>query len=186
MRNLYLDVDGVMADLVGATLVEYNLRTWVFQLPDEQVTIDKITQYSLAACGLDMRLVQLVWDAHGFAKKLKPLSPTLKQDIAELREKYNVFAVTQSRKSWHADRIDWLAEHAGIEESDVIIMHKKHLLGPGTLVDDCAGNVDAFIVNDSYDDTQYRGLIFNQPWNCRVDSLIPGRRDRISSLGELL
>jgi 5'(3')-deoxyribonucleotidase len=178
MQNLYLNVDGVMADLIGATLKEYNV------IRKTSYTKDQIVNYSLAVCGLDIQLVNAIWGTRGFAWRLKPLSSTLRQDIAELRKRYNVFAVTQPCKSWYVDRIYWLANHAGIEESDVIIMHNKHLLAPGVLVDDCVENVDAFIANDSYDDTQYRGLVFSQPWN-RVDALISGRRDRIYSLREL-
>lgn len=138
-----LDVDGVFADfsgkyvetiaaLFGRSRIEgrgpvdrWEIHHWAELTREEQRVVD-----------------ELVSSCEGWCRSIQPL-PGAVEAMARLREEAECIVVTAawSGPFWHKERLDWIAEHMGVDHKHVIFAHRKDRIDGDLILDDKPQNV---------------------------------------------
>lgn len=132
-----LDVDGVLADFVGAMLRVVQEVTWREHTPDD------VTGYDFAkSLGLTDReaeeVLYRISCRRKFCARMLPLDGA-REGVARLRSVADIYVVTSpwnSNETWMSEREAWLKHYFDIHHSRVIHCSAKHLVRGDFLVDD--------------------------------------------------
>lgn len=163
MAAILLDVDGVLADLIGHT-IERGRQ----QAPElEHPAYEDIFDYSFESCIRDPEVIKLyrsIFRSKMYAYNL-PLIEGAVDGVAALRllghEVFFVTAPYYANYSWVSDRMEWLKKFFRGTPEMLISTHAKKQVRGDLLIDDSCTNVSSFeSVNGPGS-----GLVFAQPWN---------------------
>lgn len=136
-RTILLDVDGVLADFVGAYLALLQDVTGIV------ATREQVNQWDIAAAlGLtaaqSAEVKRAIGNAHLLAGRLA-VYPGAIDGVRELEKLGDVYIVTSpwnSNPTWTHDRERWLYTHFGIKSSRVVHTSAKHLVRGDVFIDD--------------------------------------------------
>lgn len=180
MTAALFDVDGILADFQGPSLRE------IARLGGPVIDPNNQSDYSIQdlpeVAPVREGLLDL-WHREGFCRSLEPY-PDAPRAIAEIRELgVPVMFVTAAMHSkfWHWERVEWLVEHFGATEEDVIFAHRKHLVDGHFLVEDSPKNAVAWA--DAHPDRL--SFLWNHSYNRNVTDL-PSNVVRVSGWGQIL
>ena len=177
--RVLLDVDGVIADFVGAALSYLQERHGI-SIPREQIqTMDMFESLPVEVS----KLLEKEFDRPGYALSI-PAYPGAIQGISLLDEIADVYYVTAPYHSatWAHDRIEWLAKQLGksskVMKNYVVSTKTKFLVAGDYLVDDHPLNVR---------DWQHHhqlgfGFVWHAPYNRELELQLP----RVDSWEELV
>jgi len=141
-RVVLLDVDGVLADFIGAWVAlarkevpdftEHDVTSWEFFDSPKLADADLREWIEEETC------------KPGFCFGLKPLGGAIdgaKSLLQDERVAVRIATSPWSSQHWMHERASWLAHWLDISERDVIFTHHKDLLRAHYLVDDNASTV---------------------------------------------
>ena len=174
--TLVLDVDGVLADFVGATM-QFLERNYGIYHDEPLKTWDFMDTPTLRPF---RRVARGHWTTPGFVAGLQPIPGTI-QVVNEARHLANVRFATSpmdSNPTWRAERNTWLAQHFGAQEGDVLHTVKKSEQPGHVFVDDKFENVV------EYQLAHPAAFVYMQSRSYNSDAKWGGRR--IEDLGEIL
>lgn len=138
-----LDVDGVLADFLGASLAF--LRTvGVDFIPEDIWTFD--IAHALNLDDAERAKLDREWSRPGFCAALAPC-PGAREGVELLRSVGEVYAVTApmwSCPTWEHERRAWLIEQMGFPAKHVVSAHAKHLIAGAVLVDDRPSHLESW------------------------------------------
>lgn len=157
--NIFVDVDGVCADLITPWLAWYN-ETWDDSLKPEDITEWRLEPFVKKECGKQIEeflLKDFIYNS------VKPIPGAL-EGIRMLREKgHRVIFATSETIGMGGRKLSWLIDNYFLDQDigqryfdDYIEVHDKGLLAGHVLIDDNPDNIMAFKGID---------LLFDQPWN---------------------
>lgn len=150
--RILCDVDGVLADLVGALAAEVpGLRE------------ADVTRYELAEClAPDMSgRAHRAMATPGFCSSLD-WYPGARAFLACLRDVGDVFAVTtpyQDSATWPYERTRWLASE--LPKERILFATDKSIIGGTVLVEDSAENAAAWLEEHRHG----TAILIDRPWN---------------------
>ena len=161
MKNLILDVDGVMVDLITPLLERYN------KIYDTDFKYSDIKDYNLR--NTLQYFNQVFLDDYDLYFNLKFLDDRIPEILLELKEKYNIYIVTSLPLRCSkavAGRLAFFEENLLIQSSNfenLIFSQYKNIITKHSfqtvIVDDCIETLEkSVLVLD-------KQIVFNQPWN---------------------
>lgn len=153
--RILLDVDGVIADIVGALCSE--LRNHGFSR-----TQDDIVRYNFSECLTpeEMEIVGVAMKRYGFCLEIEPY-PGASAFMGDLDKIGDVFAVTRPHtqsQTWAHDRTAWLVPFVG---DRVVHTSHKGLVRGDVLIEDSETNAYAWLA----DHTEGVAILIDRPWN---------------------
>lgn len=171
MKNILMDVDSVVADLMPEWLLRYNLE-YKDILKPSNITAWDIHQLVKPECG--KKIYQYLWDENLY-NNVKPIDGAL-SGIQWLRAcDYRVVFVTSGIQP---AKIKWLYEHGFLtgtiwqSDKDVVVASDKSLIKGDYLVDDNMDNCKKFHATS---------ILFAQPWNYNDSAMT-----RVNSWADLI
>ncbi len=157
-----LDVDGVIADLVGRLLDEVHARS------GQRFRPEGVTQFDLQATLGDLwPLGHEILCEPGFARSLRPYPDALR-GVHALRALGRVVFVTtpyDASPTWSDDRARWLEAHVGAVRKDIVHLADKTVFAGHVLIDDAPAQLEAWTA------TGRPAIRVVRPWNADA----PGR-----------
>lgn len=172
-RRILIDVDGVLADLVGALCGELRKH-------GHPRTEWDVTAYNFEDClPLDeVALMREAMERPGFCASL-PWYSGASVFATMLHDHGDVIAVTKpypKGPTWAYERQHWLSDHI----SKVIHTGHKAYVSGDVLIEDCVANIVDWLKGNP----QGRAILIDRPWNRR--DLLPGRTDRAATWLQVL
>lgn len=157
--RILLDVDGVLADFTEGT------RREILAVTGEDVPAHRFTDYNLLyAVGIRHReAIRGAWMRQGWCASIPPYEG-MKEAVERLRAHHEVFFVTSpfpDAQHWTWERTQWLKEHFGAGDRDIVFTHAKHVVRGDVLVDDKPSNVIEWC--NHHPDKW--GVLWAQPYN---------------------
>lgn len=132
---ILLDVDGVLANFIEATL--RTLRDLGVERHHDEVTTWSIED-SLALTSSQRARMKARWSEPGFCASI-PVYDGAVAGVEALRAIGEVYAVTSpmtSGPTWQHERTEWLVRHFDFRRDDVVQTAAKHLVRGDVLVED--------------------------------------------------
>ncbi len=161
IQHIFLDMDGVLADFVGAALRVHDRDDALDNWPKGERDVPKVL-------GISRNQYWKKLDAQGsdFWANLEPY-PWFAELIEMVREvaPFTILTTSSLAPSCFEGKVRWLYEHFPKVDRrrfrDFLIGEQKHLLAqPGRLlIDDAEHNVDSFTASSG------RSILFPQVWN---------------------
>jgi 5'-nucleotidase len=159
---ILLDVDGVLADFIGA-----NLRT-LSRAGLHGYRREDVTQWDCAAAwGLSdatKTIMKRAWSAPGFCQCIEPY-PEAEGMVDRLREIGDVYAVTapmSSNPTWMHERREWLVDYFGFKgDADIVQTAAKHLVRGDVFVEDKASTLHSWQLAWP----ESTGVLWSRPYN---------------------
>lgn len=162
-----LDVDGVLADFVGATLQFLERNYGVYA--DDLKSWDFLDHPALRAY---QKVAKGHWATPEFCANLAPLPGTVAA-VQQIRVWADIKFATSpmsTNPTWIPERNAWLATYFGAQEGDVLHTHKKSESPGHIFVDDKYDNVV------EYQQVHPTALVFLRTQSYNVDTPWKGRR----------
>lgn len=139
MKRVLIDVDGVVADFVGA-----GLRTLV-QIGGPVVERDTISTWQMRDC-LPPEWADALfatWKHPGWCASI-PVFDGAQEAVAAIHRKAEVIFVTAALPDaphWMWERTCWLGTHFNVTDRNIIFTWAKHVVTGDMLVDDKTANI---------------------------------------------
>jgi 5'(3')-deoxyribonucleotidase len=177
-----IDVDGVLANFVGAALKILKEKSGI------HVEHDQITVWDLYSC-LPEKAQQYVpyieWllKARGGCLSMSPYEGA-QEGFKKLEEIAEVVIVTSpypGSETWHSERERWLEKHFGVAGHRVIHTHQKQRVSGDFLIDDKTSHITKWA--DAHPNGQ--ALLWNMRYN-EQDDLAPANASRVMGWDQLL
>lgn len=163
-----IDVDGVVADLVGAWLRVLKRTEGVMHSPSV------VHEWSIGkALGLPDHVAERVWNRlrrPGAHHEIRPY-PGAREAVlalAEVADLYFVTAPLRDAPTWCYDRYHWLRAHLGIERPQMVYTKHKHLIDGDVLIEDNADTAGRWAAERRERTNGYCGttaFLIDRPWN---------------------
>jgi len=151
-----VDVDGVVADLVGSLIKLVHQRT------GHLIAEEQIYSFDLRHTMGDLwTTAQQALSEPGFVRSLSPY-PGAIEGIDLLRNIGRVVFVTSpysQSPTWSYERFRWLQTHAHASERDIVHVDDKTLFGGHLLIDDAPYQLEAWVK------TGRPAIRVDRPWN---------------------
>lgn len=177
-KIVYIDVDGVVADLMTPWLAWYNLN-WDDDLTRNEITTWNFHDHVKSECGI--RIYEYlsdpaIYDEVSVIPGALSAVKAIEEFISPVGGK--VVFVTSTRPAQAYRKFEWLAYHGFLSDTSIksqrryIEMHDKSLLDPGELPD------QNILIDDGPDNVLgFKGhsIVFDQPWNRDVPKTIHRR-----------
>lgn len=183
-QRVLIDSDGVLSCFAGAvvSLVNQHLKT--------NHTLEDVNQWdmykALSVPGETGEFFDSVIRQEDFCYDLKPIEGA-KEGLEELRRFADIYCVTTpfgKHRYWINERNEWLQEHMGFSEKEILPCHAKFLIAGDYLIDDKAQNLKEWEVEP------HAGLaiLFDQPWNRQESGFMraKGWKDLVSTMKTLI
>jgi len=157
---VYVDMDGVVADLVSAWLRAYN-EVYQDTLTIEQITRWEIDEFTKPACGrkiFDLLTPRLYLGVQPIPDALAGVTALRDAGLRVVFATATGGGMADAKRSW-LERHGFLAPKTGgsrAPQRDLVFIADKRLLGGGILLDDYPANLDGW---------DRDGLLFAAPWN---------------------
>jgi len=150
MERVFLcDVDGVLADFLGAVLEGVHGKTGVAHSRQE------VTQWSIAdSIGVPKELIARIACEKGFCRELKVL-PGARELVDMLRKYGEVYFVTSpfwSSQYWMYERNHWLWREFEADSNEIVHTSAKHLIRGDMLIDDKPSTVEMWAMSQPVTD----------------------------------
>lgn len=155
-----LDVDGVIADFVGASLDAIERHMGI------RFAADQVTSYDFRSLPGWDSIKDRFWEltrSIGFCQKIEPF-PGAVEGVGRLREVATVEFLTSpmhGSPTWVHERDFWLERHFGAHHRDVMHVRKKERVRGDFLVDDSADKVESW--RKAHLDGV--GIVWTRPYN---------------------
>lgn len=133
MKTILCDCDGVLADFVGACLVD------LYKISGVAMTADDITSWNM---------FDLMPEAHrgdvisrigrqSWCREI-PIYDGAQEFVDALTQRNEMYVVTSpwTGNWWHSERVDWLGAHLGVSAGRIIFAHNKTMIRGDALIDD--------------------------------------------------
>jgi len=165
-----LDVDGVVADLVGSLLHIVHQRTGQRFVPED------INTFELRKSLGDLWAITLdILSEPGFVRSLTPY-PNAIEGVDKLRELGRVVFVTAPffrSPTWSNEHSLWLQQHTGAHRKDIVHVDDKTVFGGHVLIDDAPYQLEAWV------NTGRPAVRVVRPWNNGAPGLAANNWDEI-------
>jgi len=161
--TVFIDIDGVLADFVGAVGKHFN----------KVITNDMITHWDALVDDVLQLTVEEFWEEIDYQDFWLNMNPTpYAAEIMRITEKYDRCLLTSPSYRNAGARQAWIKKHFPklFYEGKYIITSSKHYLADQArvLIDDYDKNIDSWIDFGGF------GIVFPRPWNSgRKDYLRP-------------
>lgn len=163
MATLLLDVDGVVADMMGTLHDVLTERGYQCPKHDEVTCWDFLT---LIKDEDSKAYAQIVLSKRWFWASLKPYDGAFRFVDAIRQEGHDVVFLTapyDNCPEWHDARVCWLREHMGASSRDVVVTHEKWRVRGHVFIDDKPDNA---VTWDSEQESMLSiGFLLERPWN---------------------
>lgn len=178
--TVLLDVDGVIANFIDATLellrrdhrvmCTDDSRNWpCWSMADaifRQWPKDADCYWGLPpkiSVEESTRLLSDVWNSERFATGIRPYEGAIEGVLAlmEIADVYFVTSPIWTSKTWTYDRALWLRDHLGIDNRRIIFTSSKHLVHGDIFVDDKPETVEKWRQHNS----PAYAVVWDQPYN---------------------
>lgn len=168
--RILLDVDGVVADMIGELI----------RVIDPYMTEKEVTNWDLEKVfsSQEMKLCEYLMKDPDFWERLKPYNGVVAA-VTRLRAEHDVVFVSAPYwpcKDWTSARMKWLNYH--FANVRFIATDHKHYVAGDVFVDDKLSNVEAWAKENRLSEA----YLFNRPWNEHLDA---NKLLRLNSLDEL-
>lgn len=152
--RILLDVDGVIADFVGAICYELDNR-YVPEDFKEPSMLEAMSPW-------DQNRFEQLSRMEGLCESIEPYDDA-KSFVEELHELGEVYAVTKPWKArtWAWERMNWLEDRFGIQRDRIIFTGQKHLVRGDVLIEDNAENLNSWHLHTDGG----IALLLDRPWN---------------------
>jgi len=159
--RILLDVDGVFADFLGATLQLLKDNGY-----NKNISEDDITSWDIVSCVGDdwSNVIESGWRQEGWFEGLNPYGGSHEafDKISSLfDEVYFVTAPMPNHKTWAHERISWLKNNFKIKNSQIIITESKHVVFGDVLIDDSLPNISGWAKNSWAE----HPVLWDRPYN---------------------
>lgn len=167
--KVFVDMDGVLADLHNPWLEKYNS-----DYPSHPLTLEQVTLWdfhSLTAPECQLKIYDYLYDANLFLN----LSPfphaieTLKELWSQHQSDFDIYILTATPEFHFSSmeaKMKWVKQHLSFFPLDRVIFSKhKNLLSGGILIDDGAHNLKAYLKES---DCNY-ALCMDMPYNQGIE-----------------
>lgn len=135
-------MDGIIVDMLGCWLRQYNMLT------GENTKEEEIINWDVTGQVKHPEILEGILGQPGFFFNMPQINEARKYITKLIEEGHNVIILTQPpRRSDHAvkDKRDWIqANIPGFDSTNIIFAHKKYLIGGDILFDDRASHLDAW------------------------------------------
>lgn len=159
-KRIFIDMDGVIANIIEKWIITYNERY------DDDLKLEDIKSWDLSQAVKPeaKKCCNDIFKIEGFYRDL-PIIGNCVEVIRELKEEleYEVFILTDPFTKYSLeDKWDWLQEHLPfIDTRHYIFTGNKSIAGEGFLIDDGLHNLEVF---------QGVGLLYDAVYNrCNTD-----------------
>ena len=163
--RLLLDVDGILADFVSATVKIMNSMTGMSLIPDDIINWE-VT--SILEDHQTRELCKAEFNKAGFCSTLEVYDGA-QEAVKILQDKTELFFVTSpmlSNPTWMPDRVEWLERHFGIDHKHVVFANKKYIISGDFMVDDSPKNINDWL----FYNPDSCGLLWDRPYNRTPDA----------------
>jgi len=167
--RILIDVDSVVADLVGETLVWLNRK-----FPNKPLKYEDITDfYFLDTDKFNIinkeqaDYIKKLWSGRYWAYHL-PVMDGAVQGVEELKKLGDIYFVTSPwapSHTWAYDRTTWINRFFKVPADNVIFTGHKGLIRGDVLIDDCP----KYIKQWAEEGNPEKVIIYDQPWNRKKD-----------------
>jgi 5'(3')-deoxyribonucleotidase len=162
--RVLIDVDGVLANFVGATIRDMEAHHGFSMSHDDVTTWDIISSFPVDASRLGDTM-RSRWREPGWCASI-PVYEGAVEGISILRDLADVFFVTAPMSGaphWMWERSLWLSQHFNADERDIVFTSSKHLVSGDVFVDDKPSNVMEWLHGHHFG----RGVpvIWDRPYN---------------------
>lgn len=164
---ILIDVDGVLADFAGSFI---NLANELFHRGAPKLTVDQVTDFDFAKCGIltesQVHTLFAAIAADSNFTRCLPVLPGAREALADLREIGRVVAVTSPLYAgeWVNGRVDWL-KGLGFKETAIVFCKDKSLVRGDLLIDDGEHNIKTAMTDEAF--------MINAPWNAKSTWGVP-------------
>jgi 5'(3')-deoxyribonucleotidase len=172
-----LDVDGVVADLVGALLRALHDRTGQLLIPEQIHSFDLRTML-----GDSMDIASDILSEKGFVRDIQPY-PNAIDGIEQLRRIGRVVFVTtpfHPSPTWSHERTAWLVKHTRARRRDIVLLDDKTLFCGSLLIDDAPHQLEAWTRDGR------AAIRVVRPWNDGAAGLAARSWGEIVALAEVV
>lgn len=171
--TVLLDVDGVVANFVEATLrrleEEFNVianhdsSNWpVWSIADYEHFRFAIPGTKKPSREQIRDLLSKIWNEYGFASGIRPYYSALDgvKSLMEIADVYFVTSPIWTSETWTYDRALWLRTYFDIDNSHIIFTSSKHLVRGDIFIDDKPETVEKWKQHN-----QGLAAVWDQPYN---------------------
>lgn len=139
-----LDIDGVVCDYASAFVSEINRITGK-SLDARDIDRWDIGEWA-GICPEENDAVMAQVTSKGWCRDLRPYEGAV-QGVERLRDLADVVVLTAPMhgKHWHAERVEWIRDHLGLQPEDVIFSKRKELVEGDVLIEDRAETVSHWL-----------------------------------------
>ena len=188
--TVLLDVDGVVANFIDATLEWLHENHRVMCADDSrnwpcwsmaEATFRQWPNGAVCCWGLPPQIsteeaTRLLWDAwnsDNFATRIRPYDGAVEgaKSLMEIADVYFVTSPIWTSKTWMYDRALWLRTYFGVDNGRIIFTSSKHLVRGDIFIDDKLETVEKW----SRHNPQAYAVLWNQPYNQDCTGLIRAR-----------
>ena len=138
--RLLLDVDGILADFVSASIKVMTSMSGQKIVPDD-ILVWEVTEI-LEDHSLREKCKE-EFNRAGFCSTIEVYDHA-QEAVALLQERTELFFVTAPMKknsTWMPDRVAWLEKHFSADHNHVVFANKKYVVAGDIMIDDAPKNV---------------------------------------------
>lgn len=176
--RLLLDVDGIVADFVGAAVKVMSEKS------GRRISSDDVVHWEVTSV-LDDHAVREAckeeFNKAGFCSAFEVYdgAQAAVRRLQELTELFFVTAPMRSSPTWMPERVSWLERHFAVDHRHVVFASKKHIISGDFMVDDAPGNIAPWLASNPGS----VGLLWDRPYNRGPDA---AGMARVSSWDDVL
>jgi 5'(3')-deoxyribonucleotidase len=178
--TVLLDVDGILADFIGAALLALRAESGLAYSRDDIYTWEVFDSLPAAAQSYKHVVYELLKSKLGcFSMRVYDGA---KEGVRRLQELADVVIVTSpfpDSDTWHSEREKWLRSHFGITREHVIHAQAKHHIKGDIFVDDKTANV----VRWAEAHPAGQAMLWNMKYN--ENDELPDHVSRVMGCGQL-
>ena len=154
MKVIFLDVDGVLNNLMETTLDVYNDKY------NTAFTLDDITTYNLENCFEPevAKRMKDIFNSSTIWKQVKPITGAQNSLENLINKGHQVYLATDNCPNTYGDKVTWIKRFFPfIDSSKIICIKDKWILRADIMIEDCLQTLLA--------KPFYHRVCYDRPWN---------------------